>query len=656
LIVLVAALFLFAISDFVALYMKSDQDRQAIGYTTRIQVLSQQIVQYATEAAGGNELAFQELQSTSEDINAAVQALSSGDKTGMSAYHGEAPAELDALSQSWAQLQGNVSRILSNKNAVLGANAGAKVFTDKLSALNSSMSEVVNTLTDKNASTTQVYIAARQIHLTDRMGSHVAKILTGSAGTQDAATSLDHDAHLYQSVVNALLNGAPELNIHALDNANAKQIVSDVATQWAALDEPLKKVLGAVTSLEATKSAATAVFDDSQSVLAHAINVAQRINELPRKRMFPNPIWGAQIAVAAILLLLFLGASMLRAQRRRYQRTRELNQRNQDAILRLLDEMEALAEGDLTVNATVTDDITGEIADAVNYTVEALRSLVTTINQTAVQVSTAAQETQGTTIQVAEASQHQARQIAVASTAISEMADSINTVSKHSADSDAVAQRSVQIAANGAQVVRRTIAGMDSIREQIQETSKRIKRLGESSQEIGSIVEFIDDIAEQTNILALNAAIQAVSAGEAGRGFVAVVDEVQRLAERVSGATKRIGTLVQAIQSDTSAAVGSMEQTTSEVVSGAHLAGDAGRALGEIQTVSNHLAGLIQGISVSVQRQSDSATNIAATMHVIQGITSQTSVSATQTAESIGHLTEMAADLRHSVADFKLPE
>ncbi|MGB8715565.1 MAG: methyl-accepting chemotaxis protein, partial [Rhodanobacteraceae bacterium] len=231
----------------------------------------------------------------------------------------------------------------------------------------------------------------------------------------------------------------------------------------------------------------------------------------------------------------------------------------------------------------------------------------------------------------------------------------IDGVSKNSAESAEVAQRSVEIATKGAGLVRQTIEGMDSIRDQIQETSKRIKRLGESSQEIGSIVELINDIAEQTNILSLNAAIQAASAGEAGRGFAVVADEVQRLAERSANATKRIETLVQTIQSDTNEAVSSMEQTTAEVVTGARLAEDAGTALGEIEKVSNDLSGLIQNISASAKQQSAAATNISDTMNVIQEITSQTSVGASQTAESIGNLAGLAGDLRRSVADFKLP-
>jgi len=655
--VLLAVLFIFAIFDFVLLYIQGEHDRQAVGYTTKIQVASQQLAKYAAEAAGGNELAFQELESTRASIDGFVHALNDGDKLGMPAYRNEpgVKTELEALSKAWAQLQVSAKKIIDNKDVVLNATTSAKDFTDKLSALNSRMSEVVNILTDRNASGAQVYIVSRQMQLADRMGGRVTKILAGGTDTQASADGLQRDSRLYQTVVSGLLNGAPELNIKALDNANAKQIVTDVAQQWTQVTEPVKNLLDSANTLQEVKDAADSTFTDSQGVLVRAINAAARIDTLAGKRVFPNPLWGAIAAAAAVLLLLFLGINLIRDQQRRYQQTAELNQRNQDAILRLLDEMGSLAEGDLTVKATVTEDITGAIADSVNFAVEALRSLVTTINETAVQVSAAAQETQGTAMHLAEAAQHQARQITSASAAIKDMASSIDNVSKNSTDSAEVAQRSVQIAANGAQVVRQTIQGMDSIRDQIQETSKRIKRLGESSQEIGSIVELINDIAEQTNILALNAAIQAASAGEAGRGFAVVADEVQRLAERASGATKRIETLVQTIQSDTNEAVSSMEQTTSEVVSGARLAEDAGHALGEIETVSNNLAALIQGISTSARQQSAAATNISATMNLIQEITSQTSVGASQTAESIGNLAQLASDLRRSVADFKLP-
>jgi methyl-accepting chemotaxis protein len=340
----------------------------------------------------------------------------------------------------------------------------------------------------------------------------------------------------------------------------------------------------------------------------------------------------------------------------RARKIQEENERNQIAILRLLDELGDLAEGDLTVNATVSEDFTGAIADSVNFAIDQLRQLVTAINTTAERVATSSEQTQMNAIELAEASEHQAQEIAGVSAAINEMAVSIDQVSANANESTAVAQRSVAIAYNGAAVVQRSIEGMNVIRDQIQETSKRIKRLGESSQEIGDIVSLINDIADQTNILALNAAIQASMAGEAGRGFAVVADEVQRLAERSANATKQIETLVRTIQADTSEAVMSMESTTSEVVRGARLAKDAGEALEEVQSVSNTLADLIQNISNAAQQQADSAGHISNTMNIIQDITSQTSSGTMTTARSVGQLSEMAVALQESVSGFKLSD
>ena len=344
------------------------------------------------------------------------------------------------------------------------------------------------------------------------------------------------------------------------------------------------------------------------------------------------------------------------AESERARQIQEENERNQIAILRLLDELGDLADGDLTVNATVSEDFTGAIADSVNFAIDQLRQLVLVINSTADRVSQSSEQTQMNAVELAEASENQAQEIAGVSAAINEMTVSIDQVSNNAAESATVAQRSVAISYNGAEVVQRSIEGMNVIRDQIQETSKRIKRLGESSQEIGDIVGLINDIADQTNVLALNAAIQASMAGEAGRGFAVVADEVQRLAERSAAATKQIEALVKTIQNDTNEAVISMEHTTAEVVRGARLAQDAGVALEEIETVSKNLADLIQNISNAARQQASSAGHISNTMNVIQEITSQTSAGTTATAKSIGNLAEMATKLRESVAGFKLPE
>jgi twitching motility protein PilJ len=658
LVVLLLLAIAFAVVDFFLLNQKNSEDRQAVGLTTQVQVLSQQTAKFALEAAGGNLESFKELASTRSTIDSAVAGLTKGDpKTGMPSYAGNpvtGPA-VKALNTAWNQLDRDIGKILSNRSLVIESAQDADALSEQLPELNSSMEQVDNILQQHNGTKAQVFTSARQEVLADRMIRRVQQILQGGEGAQPAADGLSRDAQLYGQVLDGLIHGNNDVGIQALGDANAQKILTGMQDQWNALNDPIKTLVAASPTLQEVKSAGNQASLNSQTVLLRANDLANQIGKLPVQRIFPNVWWGVIGAVLAVIFALWLVIALVRDQRKRLVATNDLNQRNQEAIMRLLDEMGTLAEGDLTVKATVTEDITGAIADSVNFAVEALRSLVTTINETAVQVSAAAQETQATAMQLADAAKHQAQQIDTASAAIRNMAESIDQVSKNSTESAEVAQRSVKIASHGADVVRETIQGMDSIRDQIQETSKRIKRLGESSQEIGSIVELINDIAEQTNILALNAAIQAASAGEAGRGFAVVADEVQRLAERSANATKRIETLVQTIQTDTNEAVSSMEQTTTEVVHGARLAEDAGTALGDIESVSNNLAGLIENISTAAQQQASAATDITTTMNSIQEITSQTSLGASQTAESIGNLAELANDLRRSVADFKLP-
>jgi twitching motility protein PilJ len=369
---------------------------------------------------------------------------------------------------------------------------------------------------------------------------------------------------------------------------------------------------------------------------------------------------GAALAAIAVAILCFAGAiwgwSSQAGIRRVASLESERNRRNQDAILRLLDEMSSLADGDLTVQATVTDDITGAIADSINYAIEALRELVATINDTALQLDQAARQTQAAAGHLAKASVAQSRQVAAATDAVGAMAASIEEVSGNAERSADVARHAVDVAHKGGDAVRRTIDGMNTIRENIQDTSKRIKRLGESSQEIGNIVELINDIAEQTNILALNASIQASMAGESGRGFAVVADEVQRLAERAGHATRQIEVLVRTIQSDTNEAVVSMERTTTDVVGGALLAENAGAALGEIEDVSNQIAQLVQNISASARQQAATSAHISRTMQVLREISQQTADNTSATSAAIGRLADMSAQLRKSVSGFSLPQ
>jgi twitching motility protein PilJ len=662
LIVLLVAAIGFAALDFYFLNVKNGEDRQAIALTTQIQVLSQQTAKYAIESSGGNAGSFGELEGTRDAIDSAVQRLLKGDaKSGMQPYADKPKTSTPAgravtkLAEAWKKLDGDIGKILSNKAVVLDSSQRADDLSRQLPLLNSEMEQVVNILQQRKGSPDQMLGTSRQMLLADRIIRRVQEVLQGGDSEQAAADGLARDAQSYGEVLKGLQEGNSSMGIKEIKDANASKILGGMQDSWDKLSDPLAKLTAAATNIAEVKSAGNQASLDSQNVLLRANELADQIGRLPVRRLFPNVWWGVIGAVAAVAFALLLVIALVSDQRRRFASSAELNQRNQEAIMRLLDEMGSLAEGDLTVKTTVSEDITGAIADSVNYAIDELRTLVTTINETSEQVSSSAQETQTTARHLADAAQQQAQRISTATSAINQIASSMDNVSKDSAESADVAERSVKIASHGAGVVRETISGMDSIRDQIQETSKRIKRLGESSQEIGSIVELINDIAEQTNILALNAAIQAASAGEAGRGFAVVADEVQRLAERSASATKRIETLVQTIQSDTNEAVNSMEQTTAEVVAGARKAEDAGSALGDIERVSHDLSSLIQNISTAARQQSAAATDISHSMNAIQEITSQTSQGASQTAESIGYLAQLASDLRRSVAHFKLP-
>ncbi|MFW2134315.1 methyl-accepting chemotaxis protein, partial [Ectothiorhodospira haloalkaliphila] len=520
-----------------------------------------------------------------------------------------------------------------------------------LSRLRESAEVLAGDLAEAGAQSDRVYLAAR-IAMSSRDMERDLLLVEAGEGLPGSAQRLEQGLRRLEADINRLQ--ALALPDNDVAPAMTDQ-VSRIQGHLDSLSPDLQALAGLSSSLARVSTTADQASAQAGDLLA-AVGGFQEAVERHAAGLSKWVIAGYLLAALTVVTIGLLAYLFYQDAQRRLAVTTEQNRRNQRAILRLLDEMTNLAEGDLTVHATVTEDITGAIADSVNYAIDALRSLVTTINQTAMQVSTAAVKTQATALRLADASNHQAREIASASSGVTDMADSIEQVSRSAESSAEVAQKSVQIASKGALTVRKTIDGMDTIREQIQETSKRIKRLGESSQEIGDIVSLITDIADQTNILALNAAIQASSAGEAGRGFAVVADEVQRLAERSSNASKQIEALVKTIQADTKEAVISMEQSTSNVVGGAKLAFDAGDALAEIEGVSHQLADLIANISKAARQQSEVAQNISNTMNVIQEITMQTSDGTNETAVSIGNLANLASELRKSVSGFKLPE
>ena len=629
----------------------SSQDQVYKQMVADLRAASYQLTSLSRDATAGNKQAFAKLEKVVADMDQTWGKIQSTDGQTRAVLS----EQISAYDSAWKKIKDNAGVITDNQDSIILMHDVATTLNEALPELQQEHDTIVEILLENGAPAEQISVAQRQSWFAERIGRNVDKMLRGGLDATRAADEFNRDASRFGNVLEAMKKGDIAMGMAKVTDPDAVESLDQITRLFAFVSGSVSDIYEKSPDLFSARQAANAIIDGSPFLLKRLGDLSDGINNLPGERKVNSNFLIAAIAGAVLCLIAIVWVLNL-ATKRRLQEQAETNERNQSAILRLLDELADLADGDLTTTATVTEDFTGAIADSINYTIDQLRVLVSRINDTSANVSAASEETKQTALHLARASEHQAQEIAGASAAVNEMAVTIDQVSANAAESARVAERAVSIAFNGAKVVQNTINGMDTIREQIQDTAKRIKRLGESSQEIGDIVSLINDIADQTNILALNAAIQASMAGDAGRGFAVVADEVQRLAERSATATKQIEALVKTIQSDTTAAVNSMEQTTAEVVRGARLAQDAGVALEEIESVSASLAELIQNISNAARQQSTSAGHISNTMNVIQEFTSQTSAGTSATAEAIGRLAQMAIELHESVAGFKLPE
>ncbi len=652
---------------FVAL-TAADRVAQQLNATGQALMQSQRLAKSVTQALVGVPQAFVEVRESSGILARTVRGLRDSDYAlRLDPLDPQLMPQLEKILPLVDRAEKNAAAILAQEKVLTQVGTALRTINRQSSDLLEIAETVSSLKLQQGASPAEISAAGQLVMLTQRIGKSSNEFLTAEGVSPEAVFLLGKDLNSFKEIAQGLLNGSPELRLNPTKDAQTREQIEALIKLYEQTRTQAGAILGNLQGLVSARTAQIAIVNDSEPLRRDLEGLQADL--AARTGLGTGPLL-ALVGAAAFALLCAAGLARVQlldsrrrqiiaeAQRleaeRQEQEAKRINDANQAAILRLMNELQAVAEGDLTQEATVTEDITGAIADSVNYTVEELRLLVGSVQNTAAQVAQTTAQVDQTSTELLAASNEQLHEIRETGRSVLDMAARINEVSRQAQESAAVARQSLQAAEQGLKAVQDAIGGMNAIRDQIQETSKRIKRLGESSQEIGEITELISDITEQTNVLALNAAIQAASAGEAGRGFSVVAEEVQRLAERSADATRQIAALVKAIQTDTQDAVAAMERSTQGVVEGARLSDNAGTALSEIDRVSRRLAELIEQISETTSREAALATTVADSIQHIFAVTEQTGEGTRATAAQVRELSRMAEELRQSVARFKI--
>lgn len=631
------------------IYQKTEQSDSRSTLSTVASELDGQIRNIGHQtllASNGEQASFERVGALKDQINANLELLKLGNPAEqINAVPASAAGVLQQVENDWTGIVPDIDVLLSNEKAIEMTISEVAMVNELTPKLLVKADEVVDQLIDDEASLELINIASRQRFLTQRIKASMNEFATGAPGWEVAATQFGRDVKLFGQINSAI----------------ARQGGNNVNGAIGAVESLYDELVTSADGVMNNVGDYFSMRDSADNVIATSNQLGDLTRQLQDSLRSSNNLMSPGkvpllLGAAILLSLLLLFWSIMSHSKKFAMASTERTQVSEDAVIKLLDEMGDLAQGDLTVEAEVTDEVTGAIADSINFAVGEMRGLVNGIKSAGIEMNQATEGTESLIAQLLTSSDSQSAEIESAAQEVSDMNQAITRMSESALQSTQQARISAEVAQKGADAVRNTVRGMNTARNQIQETSKQLKRLGESSQQINEIVNLIQDVTEQTNVLSLNASIQAAMAGEAGRGFAVVAEEVQRLAERSARASNEITELVKNIQQDANSAIASMESTTEEVVSGATTADEAGKALNEIETVSQQLLGAIDQVAENAQNESKVAQTVTARMNNLQSATKESDLSVSQVAVALEQMKSVADQLNQSIAGFKLPE